>query len=112
MVEVEPAQTHEWRRDFQKDKHGANRHGEALLPESEVVVCKGDQVVQQCLLVNRGLNATQDNQVEGVHEQVTGREVTRPYVAVAWHLSTLLVIEECLPVPTSPEHAVERKSCR
>ena len=111
MVEVEPAQTHKWRRDFQKDKHGANRHGEALLPESEVVVREGDHVVHQCLLVNRGLNATQENQIEGVYKQVTGREVTRPNVAVARHLSALLVIEKCLTVPTCPEHAVERKPC-
>ena len=85
MMEVQPAQLHERSRDFQENEGRTHRHCEVLLPERDVVVREGNQVVQQRLLVDWCVDSDKEEDKEGVDDKVRSREEAKVNMTVARH---------------------------
>ena len=111
-MEVQPTQADKRSRNLQQDESSSGGHCEVLLPKREEIVREGDDMVDDCLFVKSCFDSHDAHDENCVDEEIRRDEGARPHVAISWHFTALLVIEECLAIWTGIQEAVESEEAR
>ena len=85
MVVIEPAKVVKRRWNIKQYDNYSNSNGEVLLPESNIEVREGEEIVDKGLPFLIILDSHQENHDDRLNEEVARCEHDSPDVAVSWH---------------------------